>query len=119
MLVVAITSVKSASATASPESMACARLGIVAAVARALAHALTCGSHTLVQILSAVVHSCGTSSSHSSTAVCGPGYFELVVRHAEYDIASRYMVSFYCFVTKACVRRPGAAASVERRRRER
>jgi hypothetical protein len=29
------------------------------------------------------------------------------------------MVSVYCFVTKACVRRPGAAASVERRRRER
>ena len=36
----------------------------------------------------------------------------------EYDIASLYMVSFYCFVTKACARRPGAAASVERRRRE-
>ncbi len=38
---------------------------------------------------------------------------------AEYDIASLYMVSFYCFVTKACARRPGAAASVECRRRER
>jgi hypothetical protein len=38
---------------------------------------------------------------------------------AEYDIASLYMVSFYCFVTKACDRRPGAAASVERWRRER
>ena len=37
----------------------------------------------------------------------------------EYDIPSLYMVSFYCFVTKACARRPGAAASVERRRRER
>ncbi len=37
----------------------------------------------------------------------------------EYDIASLYMVSFYCFVAKACARRPGAAASVERRRRER
>ena len=30
-----------------------------------------------------------------------------------------FLVSFDCFVTKACVRRPGAAASVERRRRER
>jgi hypothetical protein len=29
----------------------------------------------------------------------------------EYDIASLYMVSFFCFVTKACARRPGAAAS--------
>ena len=28
------------------------------------------------------------------------------------------MVSVYCLVTKACARRPGAAASVERRRRE-
>ncbi len=37
----------------------------------------------------------------------------------EYDIASLFMVSFYCFVIKACARRPGAAASVERRRRER
>ena len=37
----------------------------------------------------------------------------------ECDIASLFMVSVYCFVTKACVRRPGAAASVERRRRER
>jgi hypothetical protein len=40
-------------------------------------------------------------------------------RAPEYDIASLYMVSFYCFVTKACVRRPSAAASVEQRRRER
>ncbi len=32
---------------------------------------------------------------------------------SEYDIASLYLVSFYCFVTKACARRPGAAASVE------
>jgi hypothetical protein len=38
---------------------------------------------------------------------------------SEHAIASLYMVSFYCFVIKACVRRPGAAASVERRRRER
>ena len=30
---------------------------------------------------------------------------------AEYDIASLHMVSFYCFVTKACARRPCAAAS--------
>jgi hypothetical protein len=37
----------------------------------------------------------------------------------EYDIASLFMVSVYCFVTKTCARRPGAAASVERRRRER
>ena len=29
------------------------------------------------------------------------------------------MVGVYCFVTKACVRRPGAAASVERRRASR
>ncbi len=32
---------------------------------------------------------------------------------AEYDIASLHMVSVYCFVTKACARRPGAAASME------
>jgi hypothetical protein len=38
---------------------------------------------------------------------------------SEYDIASLYMVSVYCFVTKACARRPGAAASVERRRASR
>ncbi len=40
---------------------------------------------------------------------------------AEYDIASLFMVSFYCFVTIARARRSGAAAnlSVERRRRER
>ena len=38
---------------------------------------------------------------------------------AEYDIASLHMVSFYCFVTKACARRPGAAASKERRQCER
>ena len=37
----------------------------------------------------------------------------------EYDIASLYMVSSYCFVTKASARRPGAAASVERRRASR
>ncbi len=43
----------------------------------------------------------------------------LLVLCAEYDIASLYMASVYCFVTKACARRPGAAASVERRRRER
>ena len=35
------------------------------------------------------------------------------VRHS--DIASLYMVSSYCFVTKPCARRPGVAASVERR----
>ena len=35
------------------------------------------------------------------------------------DIASLYMASFYCFVAKACARLPGAAASVERGRRER
>ncbi len=29
------------------------------------------------------------------------------------------MVSFYCFVTKACARRPDAAASAERKRHER
>ncbi len=29
---------------------------------------------------------------------------------AEYDIASLYMVSFYCFVTKACARRPARVA---------
>jgi hypothetical protein len=39
--------------------------------------------------------------------------------YAEYDIASLYMDSFYCFVTKACVRRPGAAARVKRRRNKR
>ena len=38
---------------------------------------------------------------------------------AEYDVASLYMVSIYCFVTKGCAKRPGAAASVEHRRRER
>ena len=37
----------------------------------------------------------------------------------EYDIASLFMLSFYCFVTKACARRPGTAASVEHTRRER
>ncbi len=36
----------------------------------------------------------------------------------EYDIASLCLVSFYCFVTKAFAKKPGAAASVERRRRE-
>ena len=29
----------------------------------------------------------------------------------EYDIASLCLVSFYCLVTKACTRRPGAATS--------
>ena len=29
----------------------------------------------------------------------------------EYDIASLYMVSVYCFVTKACTRRSGTTAS--------
>ncbi len=38
---------------------------------------------------------------------------------SEYVIVSLYMVSFYCFVTKACARRSGAAASMERRQRER
>ena len=38
---------------------------------------------------------------------------------SEYDIPSLCMVSFYCFVAKACARRPGAAASVKHRRRER
>ncbi len=37
----------------------------------------------------------------------------------EYDIASLFMVGFYCFVTKVCARRPGADTSVERRQRER
>ena len=36
----------------------------------------------------------------------------------EYDIVSLYMVSFYCFVTKAYARRPVAVASVELRLRE-
>ena len=40
-------------------------------------------------------------------------------RCAEFDIASLYTVSFYCFVTKAYARRTGAAASVERRLCER
>jgi hypothetical protein len=44
---------------------------------------------------------------------------ETCARKAEYDIASLFMASVYCVVTKACARRPGAAASVERRRRER
>ncbi len=42
-----------------------------------------------------------------------------LVTPAEYDIASLFVVSFYCFVTKACARKTGAAARVERRRRER
>ena len=45
--------------------------------------------------------------------------YDMTARALEYDIASLNMVTFYCFVTKACARRPGAAASVERRRRER
>ncbi len=40
-------------------------------------------------------------------------------RVSEYDIASLCMIRFYCFVTKACARRLGAAASVEHRRRKR
>ncbi len=32
----------------------------------------------------------------------------------EYDIALLFIVSVDCFVTKACARRPGAVASVER-----
>ncbi len=40
-------------------------------------------------------------------------------QHTEYDIASLYMISFYCFVTEACARRPGAATSVEHRQCER
>ncbi len=43
----------------------------------------------------------------------------MAVTEAEYDIASLYKVSCNCFVTKACARRPGAAASVERRGCER
>ena len=49
--------------------------------------------------------------------ICMPASW--VPSQPEYDIASLYMVSFYCFVTKACARRPGAAASVERRRASR
>jgi hypothetical protein len=37
----------------------------------------------------------------------------------QHQIASLCMVRFHCFVTEACARRPGAAASVERMRRER
>ena len=48
-----------------------------------------------------------------STLVAAPVFF---MQTAEYDIALLYMVSVYCFVTKACARRRGAAASVERRR---
>jgi hypothetical protein len=44
---------------------------------------------------------------HAATA-CSP----------EYDVASLYLVSFYSYVTKACARRPGATANVERRRRD-
>ncbi|MFN9908439.1 MAG: hypothetical protein ACK56F_20305, partial [bacterium] len=46
-------------------------------------------------------------------------YMRESTRQAEYDIASLYTVSVYCFVTKACARRPGAATSVKCRRRER
>jgi hypothetical protein len=53
--------------------------------------------------------SCPTLRSSQKIPLC----------RSEYDIASLYIVSFHCFVIKACARRPGAAASVERRRRER
>ena len=36
--------------------------------------------------------------------------YVLDASQAEYDIALLYVVSVYCFVTKACTRRPGAAA---------
>jgi hypothetical protein len=49
----------------------------------------------------------------------GLGFFSVRAAWPEYDIASLFMVGFYCFVTKACARRPGAAASMEHRRRER
>ncbi len=50
----------------------------------------------------------------------GMGFvFALHYGHGRTCIASLFMVSFYCFVTKACAERPDAAASVERRRRER
>ncbi len=40
---------------------------------------------------------------------------DVSIAYPEYDIASLFMVGVYCSVTKACARRPGAAASVERR----
>ena len=49
------------------------------------------------------------SMNHAAVPVC----------LAEYDIASLYMVSVYCFDTSECARRTGAAARVGRRRRER
>ncbi len=42
-----------------------------------------------------------------------------VITQAEYNIVLLFLVRIYCFVTKACTRRPGAAASVEHRRRDR
>jgi hypothetical protein len=64
-----------------------------------------------------------TSQERMQTCACEQRvniYEEHILIHApEYDIASLYMVSFYCLVTKACARKPGAATRVERRRRER
>ena len=62
----------------------------------------------------------GWISGGPITFDCGlERYAHFAEYHSEYDIASLFMVSFYCFVTKAYARRPGAAVRVERRRRER
>jgi hypothetical protein len=76
-------------------------------------------------IVTAVDASCGTvfggeSMSVTAAVVVGSSTVNLPrmskqVRTAEFDIASLLMVSCHCFVTKACARRPGTAASVERR----
>jgi hypothetical protein len=52
-----------------------------------------------------------TIVSHDDAEVGPASLPEAKVWCAEYDIASLFLVSFYCFVTKACTRRPGAAAS--------
>ncbi len=48
-------------------------------------------------------------AARSTSQVCPP-VICWTAGYPEYDIASLFLVSFYCFVTKACARRPGAAS---------
>jgi hypothetical protein len=70
--------------------------------------------HIYIDMSNATVAVNGTTAT---TCPSSMGYSFAAGVCPKYDIASLYMVSFYCFVTKACGRRPGAAASVERERR--
>jgi hypothetical protein len=73
--------------------------------------------HTQIECVHALKGLPMPCARHAAEIATSGSHHQRSTLRVEHSVA--YMVSFYCFVTKACARRPGAAASGERRRASR